>query len=135
MKFLGKIAGAIPALTKVYKHYQQVVDGAARGSSHGTPSKDDDIELLRQAYSRAKIHVKDKGREAQQEEDIPKDVEQEGWKGLLSGNTIDRWWSKRIASRARSQEQTFVDGIGAGESSDIEMADGCSTSGDEDGSD
>ena len=72
-----------------------------RGSHHGTPSKDQDVERLIKMYQTSKLHSKEAGGRRIHGGDAAHaaDVMTQGSVKLIVDGAADRWWDERNFER------------------------------------
>ena len=85
------------------KHLECQVRSLHHGVSHSTPSKNEDVQLLENAYTSFNIHTAEPEQTEQTGSDIVKDIVTEGAIKLGTKDTIERWWKRRDLVRATTE--------------------------------
>ncbi|KAJ7168074.1 hypothetical protein C8R43DRAFT_1121280 [Mycena crocata] len=102
MEHMGKVSPAIPAMRKVQRHMENQFKTTARGTRHGVPDKEKDIEKLTAHYMASKIHTNIPGRPLKTTR--AQDFVTDGAIALEQSKTIDAWFKRRTHARATGED-------------------------------
>ncbi|KAM5534908.1 hypothetical protein V8D89_011463 [Ganoderma adspersum] len=100
--YIQKVSPVIPTLRTVKANVSsQFLSVIERGSHHGTPSKEQDVERLIKMYKTLKLHSKEIGGQRIHGRDAAHavDVMTQGSVKLMVDGVADRWWDERNFER------------------------------------
>ncbi|OJT15550.1 hypothetical protein TRAPUB_6525 [Trametes pubescens] len=103
--YIQKISPAIPVLRAVKESIaSQFPSVRGRGTRHGAPSKDKDVQRLVDMYNEAKVHEIKPGRTIPGgPTDSAADFTTMGATKLMLDGVFERWWSERSFPRATTE--------------------------------
>jgi len=101
--YIKRISGAIPTLRKFKDHFQYHWNNYSRYSKHSSPTYENNVKLLCDAYEVSEIHKK---KVRKHKESFP-DVYQKGEEALGSGKVIQKWHERR--KRKVSEKQVWTE--------------------------
>ncbi|EJF59389.1 hypothetical protein DICSQDRAFT_65108 [Dichomitus squalens LYAD-421 SS1] len=109
--YIQKISPAITTLravkASVASQFSSVI---GRGSHHGKPSKNQDVDRLVRMYRTSKLHNKEDGREMKGgESNWALDVMTAGSVKLIVDGAAERWWDERDFERATTESYDVLD--------------------------
>lgn len=105
-EYIRKVSPAIPTLRAVKDSVaSQFGTLKGRGKKHSKPSKDGDIEVLRETYNTLNLYTIQSGRKFHSGDDRASDFITLGASDLLSasGGALERWWFNRSFDRATTE--------------------------------
>lgn len=95
-EYLEKVSPAIPTLRGLQRHMEQQFETITRGSKHTNPDKEADITSLVDQCVKSQLHIHEKGRHLRGgEKSRAHDFVTEGAADLLTGDTLNNWWTNR----------------------------------------
>ncbi|EIW75949.1 hypothetical protein CONPUDRAFT_76987 [Coniophora puteana RWD-64-598 SS2] len=100
---LDKIGPAVATLGTVRKHLEKQIRTLRRGVAHTAPSKNADVQRLKNTYKSSKVNERQNGRMGLTESDWVVDVVSEGAIHLFRRQTMSKWWAKRNRRRKTTE--------------------------------
>ncbi|TDL17180.1 hypothetical protein BD410DRAFT_843808 [Rickenella mellea] len=101
--YIKKISPAIPTFRAVKDHIEDEVGASARGKSHTSPAKENDVSKLSRIYSLLDLHRITAKRKIKSTTDKSPDFVQRGIDRLQTTEVVDRWWDNRQYNRERDE--------------------------------
>ncbi|KAH9923719.1 uncharacterized protein BXZ73DRAFT_91408 [Epithele typhae] len=109
-EYIQKVSPAIPLLRAVKAHIRdQFSTIQARGTRHGTPSKEADVQKLVKMYITSGLHNHEPGRKPKSALDIATDLMTAGADSLNSDKHVDTWWDGRSVKRSAEEIYAMKD--------------------------
>jgi hypothetical protein len=100
---MGKLSAAIPFLHRIKHSHELEVNHFLRGSSHSSPSAEEDISNLQESYHHDEIHVYKAGRKVNLKDKL-KNIIAIGSHSAKLWGVIANWQSKWDCEMATEQK-------------------------------